>query len=258
MGAGDPDLNSPGEPTDARAQGAGSPGPGPLFAAAAAGGREPGLGRLQVSGSAFLPRPPPDGEEATLRAQDRRGGPSLEERWCVELAGPEASCAPVVPPPPHPHGSKPRSASFPSAARPARSAAVEGAGSPSLLSPPSRRPLHTHSRNRPSSTANTRRSSAQPNHCLFSEALARQTHTTESQAEPSPTTATQLEYKIDPLPVSPPPAATSQRRARSLGQRGALVNQGRSRYGVGHCASQSWVHAGLCSLSEWGYTQAEA
>lgn len=74
---------------------------------------------------------------------------------------------------------------------------------------------------------------AQPNHCLFSEALARQTHTTESQAEPLPTTATQLEYKTDPLPVSPPEPPQA-RSTRTLGQTGALVNQNRGWHSVGH------------------------
>ncbi|XP_023577551.1 uncharacterized protein LOC111818271 [Octodon degus] len=76
----DPDLRSPGGLAEARARGPGSLDQGPFLAAAAAGGREPGLGRLQVSDSAFLPRTPSDDEEATFGAQDYRGGLSLEER----------------------------------------------------------------------------------------------------------------------------------------------------------------------------------
>lgn len=94
-------------------------------------------------------------------------------------------------------------------------------------------PFRTRSHTRPCSTVNTPQSSAQPNHCLFSEALARQTHTTESQAEPLPTTATQSAKK-DHLPVCPPRASTSQRGTRTRGLTGALVNQDRDRHFAGH------------------------
>lgn len=53
---------------------------GPSLHAAAAGGREPGLGRQQVSSWAFLSRTPSDGEEATLGVRDYRGSLFLEER----------------------------------------------------------------------------------------------------------------------------------------------------------------------------------
>lgn len=120
-------------------------------------------------------------------------------------------------------------------------------------------PLRKYSHTR--STVNTPQSSAQPNHCLFNEALARQTHTTESQAEPLPKTAKQLEYKTDYLLVSPPGAATSHRDTGSRGQTGALVNQDRGRHIVGHSFGAQYIResvafdTGITRKPKHDYTQ---
>lgn len=153
---------------------------------------------------------PPDGEgEAT-------GGPGRVGRRGSgqELPDGEASKLEYVfgphPPLPFPlQDSLLRSRRFPNPARPARPVVVVECADPL--------PLCTRSRTRPSSTVNTSQSSGQANHCLFSEALERQTHTTESQAEILPTTATpSTQQTLCPSLHPAPPQATD---ALDLGDR---------------------------------------
>lgn len=206
--------------------------------------RQQQVGEIQASdvctSPASLPSTdtPPDGEGKDTGSWNYRGSLFLEYGWWARTARESATPEDVSGPSPAP--------------LPRLSASFSRLSNRTQLAPPSRwwwreqvpfpfvqlsrLPLRTHSRTRPRSTANTGQSSAQPNHCLFSEALARQTHTTESEAEPLPTTATQLEYKTDPLLSSPPPAATSHGSTRTLGQTGALVNQDRGWHRFGHAA----------------------
>ena len=138
---------------------------------AAAGGRETGLGHLHVSGSASLPPTPRHtAREETLGTQYYGG--SLFSR---EVVGKSCQTEKQL------HRSRSLDYITPSPAV-ARSPFL-GALHHRQLSPPGQRRrvrvlfpfARTLARTRPRSTASSRRRSNQPNHCLFSEALARQT-----------------------------------------------------------------------------------
>lgn len=131
----------------------------------------------------------------------------------------------------HPPAVQRLSLGYSSAARPARSVVAEGAGPLPFCS--TKLPCLSHALpHPPNSTANTRQSSAQPNHCLFSEALARQTQLSHRQS-PCPPRPLRIQNRASPK-LSTSRRLKSPTHSNSGTDRGA-GEPGRGLLGVGDC-----------------------